>query len=102
MKGCMSTTPTETVLNLPPLQLLVEKEARQAAYRLHCFNHLKKISLGTLNGRYLIGNIWLNIPLGRYGSETEAWLPPDGLKFSTAGSLFERGRAGSGVFLEGT
>jgi hypothetical protein len=39
MTGCMSTTPTaamETFLGLPPLQLVVEKEARQVAYRLHC------------------------------------------------------------------
>jgi hypothetical protein len=32
-------------------------------------------------------------------SEAEAWLPSDGLKFYTNGSLFE-GRAGSGVFSE--
>jgi hypothetical protein len=34
MTGCMSTTPTaamKTLLGLPPLQLVVEKEARQAA-----------------------------------------------------------------------
>jgi hypothetical protein len=30
----------ETFLGLPPLQLVVEKEARQAAYRLHCSNQL--------------------------------------------------------------
>jgi hypothetical protein len=41
----MSTTPTaamETLMGLPPLQLVVEKEARQAAYRLHCSNYFKK------------------------------------------------------------
>jgi hypothetical protein len=32
-------------------------------------------------------------------SKTEAWLPADGLKFYTEGSLFE-GRAGSEVFSE--
>jgi hypothetical protein len=45
MTCCMSTTPTaamETHLGLPPLQRVVEKEARQAAYRLHCFNHFLK------------------------------------------------------------
>jgi hypothetical protein len=45
MTGCMSTTPTEamkTLLGLPPLELLVEKEARHAAYRLHCSNLFKK------------------------------------------------------------
>jgi hypothetical protein len=45
MTGCMSTTPTaamEILLGLPPLQLVVEKEAMQAAYRLHCSNYLKK------------------------------------------------------------
>jgi hypothetical protein len=38
---------------------------------------------------YLSREIWL--------SEAEAWLPSDGLKFYTDGSLFE-GRAGSEVF----
>jgi ribonuclease HI len=49
----------------------------------------------------LFGNIWWNIPLWReiWLSEAEAWLPSDGLKFYTDGSLFE-GRAGSGVLLE--
>jgi hypothetical protein len=45
MTGCMSTTPSaamETLLGLPPLQLVVEKEVRQAAYRLHCSDHFKK------------------------------------------------------------
>jgi hypothetical protein len=32
----------ETLLGLPLLQLVVEKEARQAAYRFHCSNYLKK------------------------------------------------------------
>jgi hypothetical protein len=36
-------------------------------------------------------DIWL--------SEVEAWLPSDGLKFYTHGSLFE-GKAGSGVLSE--
>jgi hypothetical protein len=31
----------ETLLGLPPLRLVVEKKARQAAYRLHCSNHFK-------------------------------------------------------------
>jgi hypothetical protein len=45
MIGCMSTTPTaamDTLLGVPPLQLVVEKEVRQAACRLHCSNHFKK------------------------------------------------------------
>jgi hypothetical protein len=45
MKGCMSTTPTaamETLMGLSPLQLVVEKKARQVAYRLHCSKNLKK------------------------------------------------------------
>jgi hypothetical protein len=45
----MSTTTTaamETLLGLPPLQLVVEKEARQAAYRLHCSNYFKKLDWG--------------------------------------------------------
>jgi hypothetical protein len=49
MTGCMSTTPTaamETLLCLPPLQLVVEKEARHAAYRLHCSHHFKKSDWG--------------------------------------------------------
>jgi hypothetical protein len=44
MRGCMSIL---GLLGLLHLQLVVEKEARQAAYRLHCSNHLKKIRLGT-------------------------------------------------------
>jgi hypothetical protein len=49
MTGCMTTTPTaamETLLGLPPLQLVVEKETRQAAYRMHCSNHFKKSDWG--------------------------------------------------------
>jgi hypothetical protein len=46
MTGCMRTTPTAamgTLPGLPPLQFLVEKEVRQAAYRLlHSFNYFKK------------------------------------------------------------
>jgi hypothetical protein len=45
MTGCLSTTPTaamETLLGLPPLHIVVEKEARQATYILHCSNHFKK------------------------------------------------------------
>jgi hypothetical protein len=45
----MSTTSMavmKTLMGLPPLQLVVEKEARQAAYRLHCFNHFKKSDWG--------------------------------------------------------
>jgi hypothetical protein len=41
--------------------------------------------------KYPSREIWL--------SETEAWLPTDGLKFSIDGSLFE-GRAGYGVLSE--
>jgi hypothetical protein len=58
MTGCMSTTPTaamETFLGLPPLQLGVEKEARQNANRLHCSGHLKKIRICYFqddNGRF--------------------------------------------------
>jgi hypothetical protein len=49
MKACMSITATvaiATLLGLPPLQLVVKKEARQAAYRLHCTNHFKKSDWG--------------------------------------------------------
>jgi hypothetical protein len=38
MSGCMSTTPTaalEILLGLPHLQLVVENEAKQTAYKLH-------------------------------------------------------------------
>jgi hypothetical protein len=45
MTSCMSPTPTaamKTFLGLPPLKLVFEKEAWQAAYRLHCSNHFKK------------------------------------------------------------
>jgi hypothetical protein len=45
MTGCMSTTPTaamDTLLGLSPLQFVVEKGPRKAAYRLHCSNHFKK------------------------------------------------------------
>jgi hypothetical protein len=87
----MSTTPTaaiETLLGLPPLQHVVEKEGRQVAYRLHCSNHIKKSDWRNSANfkkqlkiyqfywlllavyylcRYLIGIIWWNIHLGRYG-----------------------------------
>jgi hypothetical protein len=45
----MSTTFTaamEALLGLPSLQLVVEKEARQVACRLHCSNHFKKSDCG--------------------------------------------------------
>jgi hypothetical protein len=65
----------ETLLGLLPLQLVVVKKARQAAYRLHCSIHFKKsdrghsaifkmatedfpILLTVCLWRYLIGNIW--------------------------------------------
>jgi hypothetical protein len=41
--------------------------------------------------KYPSREIWLSV--------AEAWLPSDGLKFYSDGSLFE-GRADSGVFLE--
>jgi hypothetical protein len=49
MTGCISTTPTaaiETLLGLPPLQLVIEKESRQAAYILYCSGHFKKSDWG--------------------------------------------------------
>jgi hypothetical protein len=49
MTGSESTTPTaaiKTLLGLPPLQLVVEKEGMQAAYRLHCSNNFKKSDWG--------------------------------------------------------
>jgi hypothetical protein len=108
----------ETLLGLPHLQLVVEKEANQAECRLHCSGHFKKsdwghsaivkmatedfpvllvfsdsmLPLEVFDRKYLV-EIWL--------SEAEPWLPSDGLKFYTGGSLFE-GRAGSGVFFGGT
>jgi hypothetical protein len=52
------------------------------------------LPLEVFDRKYLVEyhskEIWL--------SETEAWLPSDGVKFNTDGSFFE-GRAGSGVFL---
>jgi hypothetical protein len=36
----------EILLGLPLLQLVVEKEARQAACKLHCSNHFKKSDWG--------------------------------------------------------
>jgi hypothetical protein len=125
MTGCMSTTPTaaiRTLLGLPPPQLVVEKEARQAVYRLRCPNHFEKsdwglsaifkmttedflvllapsdsiLPLKVFDRKYLVEypsrEIWL--------SEAEAWLPSDGLNFYTDGSLFE-GRAGSASFALG-
>jgi hypothetical protein len=117
----MSITPTaaiETLLGLSLLQLVVDKEASQAAYRLHCSNHFKKsywghsaifkiamedfpvllapsdsmLLLEVFDQKYLVEypfrEIWL--------SKSEACLPFDGLKFYTDGSLFEG--KGSGVF----
>jgi hypothetical protein len=104
MTGCMSTTPTavmDTLLSLPSLQLVIEKEARQAAYRLHCSDHFKEsdwrhfatfkmatedflvllapsdsmLLLEVFERKYLVEypsrEIWL--------SEAEAWLPFDSL-----------------------
>jgi hypothetical protein len=114
MTGYMSTSKTamETLLGLAHLQLVVRKETRQATYSLHCSCYLKnqtgdillfsrwqrKISqfywpLEVFDWKYLVEypsrEIWL--------SEAEAWLPFDGLKFYTDGSLFES-RVASGVF----
>jgi hypothetical protein len=112
---------TEALLGPPPLQLVVEKEVRQAAYRLHCSNHFKKtdwghsaifkmvtedfpvllapsdsmLALEVFERKYLVEypsrEIWL--------SEAEAWFPSDDLKFYIDGSLFE-GMMGSGIFSE--
>jgi hypothetical protein len=120
----MSTTLTaamETLLVLSLLQFVVEKKARQVAYRLHCYNHFKRSDWGhsaifkmatenfpvllalsdnmlpveVFDRKYLVEypsrEIWL--------SEAEAWVPSDGLNFYTDGSLFE-GKSGSGVFSE--
>jgi hypothetical protein len=118
----MSTTPTaamETLLGLPYLQLVVEKEARQAAYILHCSGHLKQsdwghsaffkmatateefpgllapsdsmLPLEVFDRKYLVEYSSREIWL----SEAEAWLISDGLKFYTDSSLIE-GRVGSG------
>jgi hypothetical protein len=108
----------ETLLGLPPLQLVVEKEPKPAAHRLHCSNHFKKSywghsaifkmatnefpvllapsdSMEVFDRKYLVENPPMEILL----PETEAWLPSDGFRFYTGGSLFE-GRADSGVFSE--
>jgi hypothetical protein len=108
MTGCMNTTPTaaiETLLSLPPLQLVVEKEARQAAYRLHCSGRFKKsdwdhsaiFKMATEDIQVLLAPSDNMLPLEVFDqnflveylsreiwlSETEAWLPSDGLKFYT-------------------
>jgi hypothetical protein len=77
----------EILLGLSPLQVAVEKETRQAAYRLHCSNKFKNwghsaifkvatedlpVSLAPSDRMlplevYLIRNIRRTIPLGRYG-----------------------------------
>jgi hypothetical protein len=105
----------KTLLGVPSLmqlQLVVEKEARQSAYRLHCSNHFKKsdwghsaifkmvtedfpvllvpshsmLPLEVFDRKYLVEypsrEIWL--------SEAEAWLPSDGLKFYTSGVFFRK------------
>jgi hypothetical protein len=117
----MSTTPTaaiKTLLGLPPLQLVVEKEANQAECRLHCSGHLKKSDWGhsaifkmaTEDFPVLLASYDSMLPLKVFDrtylvetwlSEAGAWLPSNDLKFYTGGSLFE-GRAGSGVFFGGT
>jgi hypothetical protein len=100
-----------TLLGLPPLQLVVEKEGRQAAYRLHCSNNFKKsdrrqsaifkiatedflvlltpsdsmLPLEVFDRKYLVEYTFREIWL----SESESWLPSDGLKFYADGSLFE-------------
>jgi hypothetical protein len=108
-----STTPTaamETLLSIPSLQLVVEKEARQAAYRLHCSNHSKKSDWGhsaifkmateyfpvllmALSDSMLSLEVFDRKILLIYPSrdiwliEAEAWLPSDSLKFYPDGSL---------------
>jgi hypothetical protein len=112
MTGCMSTTPTaamETVLGLPPLQLLVFGDLFKKSHWGHSaifkmamedFPVLlapsdSMLPLEVFDRKYLVAypcmEIWL--------SEVEAWIPSDGLKYYTDGSLFE-GRPGSGVFSE--
>jgi hypothetical protein len=109
--------------SLPPLQLVVERKARQAAYRLHSSNRFKKSNWGhsaifkmatedfpvllvpsdsilplkVFDRKYLLeypsSEIWVWL------SEAEAWLPSDSLNFYTHGSLFEAS-AGSGLSTE--
>jgi hypothetical protein len=110
------------LLGLPSLQLVVEKEVRQAAYRLYCSNHFKKsdwghsdifkmamedfpillapsdslLSLEVFDREYLLE---YHSTQEIWLPEAAAWLPSDGPKFFTVGFLFE-GRAGSGVFFQ--
>jgi hypothetical protein len=99
-----------SLLDLPSLQLVFEKEARHS-YILHCSNHFKKsdwghsaifrmatedfpvllalsnsmLPLEVFDRKYLViypsREIWLY--------EAEAWLSSDGLTFYTDGSFFE-------------
>jgi hypothetical protein len=118
----MSTTPTaaiETLMALPPLQIVVEKEARQVAYRLHhCsilfkksdWGHSAIFEIATADFSVLLAPSASMLPLEvfdrKYRVEypsREIWLSEveacDGLNFYTDGSLLE-GRAGFEVFPE--
>jgi ribonuclease HI len=121
--GSMRSTPTsalEALLSLPPLSIFIEKESRQAAYRLKCIGKINRTSIGhsVILSRMTEENPVLLAPcdkieptnvFGRRFSvefpsrsdwaDQKSILPTESEAFFTDGSLVN-GQAGAGVYSE--
>ena len=121
--GSMRSTPTsalEALLMLPPLSIFIEKESRQAAYRLKCIGKLNRVTVGhseifskvadeipstlALSDKIEPINVFdrrftVEFPSRTDWFDQKSILPPNSETFFTDGSLLD-GQAGAGVYSE--